>query len=89
MFRKLHRQCDIVKCVNKASRRVTLEQSRRIFFKRGEHVPVHSGICMAHIKEFASVKNEIGELPGSSELHNDHQTIQKGAGMKRKRSQTW
>ena len=87
--RKLHRQCDIVKCVNKASRRVSLEQSRRIFLKKGEHVPVHSGICWAHIKEFAGGKNEMEELPGSSELPNDHQPIQKGAGLKRKRSQAW
>ena len=33
--RKRHKQCDIDKCVNKASRRVKLEQSRRIFTKVG------------------------------------------------------
>ena len=87
--RKLHRQCDIDKCVNKASRRVSLEQSRRIFLKKGEHVPVHSGICWAHIKEFAGGKNEMEELPGSNEPPNDHEQIQKGAGLKRKRSQAW
>ena len=99
--RKRHKQCDIDKCVNKASRRVKLEQSRRIFTKSGEHVPVHSGICWAHIKEYAGNKKELEELPVSrelpvsSELHvssehpNDHETIKKVAGLKRKRSQAW
>ena len=68
---------------------LTLEQSRRIFLKKGEHVPVHSGICWAHIKEFAGGKNEMEELPGSNEPPNDHEQIQKGAGLKRKRSQAW
>ena len=86
--RKRHKQCDIGKCVNKASRWVKLEQSRRIFTKSGEHVPVHSGICWAHIKEYAG-KKEMEVLPVSSELPNEHETIQKGAGLKRKHSQAW
>ena len=70
-------------------------------YQTGEHFPVHSGICWAHIKEYAGNKKELGELPVSrelpvsselhvsSELPNDHETIKKVAGLKRKRSQAW
>ena len=92
--RKRHKQCSIDKCVNKASRRVTLEQSRRIYTKSGEHLPVHSGICWAHFKEYAGNKDldsklEVEEVPVSRELPNDQDAIQKGVGLKRKRSLAW
>ena len=52
--RKRHKRCAFEKFDGKASdRRVTLEQSRRIYSKSGAHVPVHSGLCWLHIKEFA------------------------------------
>ena len=44
-------------------------------------------ICGDHI-EVLTTKN-VRKLHRQSELPNDHQPIQKGAGLKRKRSQAW
>ena len=88
--RKKHKRCAFEKCDGKASdRRVTLEQSRRIYSKSGAHVPVHSGLCWLHIKEFAGNREiKEGALSGA-ELQTSSDQERSTRGQKRKRTQEW